>query len=330
MLPTTLSACQKAFPVYEPGRLDKYEGHFHDLISPGTKISLLAEGFKWTEGPAWDTKRGLLYFSDIPNNKMMRWSRKNGLGTFLEVAGRHASLVDQDAAPGTNGLLYERGNDGLFICNQNARSIDFLDLKSRLRETVATTFNGLLFNSPNDLIRAKDGTIFFTDPPYGLLDQETFKGMMQPHFGVYRISTDGIVSLVSGEMTRPNGIALSIDERTLYVSQSDPKAPIIQSFKLDDLGRPVNSSVFANFTDLLGNNNPGLPDGMAVDQHGNIFATGPGGVIILNSNGLRLGRIYTGKATSNCAFGEDGSTLFMTAHDTLLSIDTKTKGFNWT
>lgn len=286
----------------------------------------MSDGFKWTEGPTWDGKREQLYFSDIPNNRIHSWSPTDGLETFLSPAGQAVPSADPDAAPGTNGLLYLQGDDGLLMCNQTARSIGKIDLSTGDYIPLATEYEGKPFNSPNDLILAKTGNLYFTDPPYGLKDQETYAGKQQAHNGVYRLSPTGDITLISDQMSLPNGIALSPDDRTLYVAQSDPNDPIIRAFRLKENGDVISDAIFHDFSDLKGDDNPGLPDGMAVDRNGFIFATGPGGVSILSPDGKRLGRIYTGRATANCAFGGDGSTLFMTAHDTLLSIITNTYG----
>ncbi len=315
--------------VYNKARLDIYDARFNNYIAPDAKVELLAEGFKWTEGPAWDSKREHLYFSDIPNNRIHSWNRKSGLKIFLYPAGRDKSPLDTNTTPGTNGILYTADDDSILICNQNARSVDVLDLNTTTREAVAAEFNGKAFNSPNDIVRASDGTLYFTDPPYGLKDQINFQGQEQPHFGVYRLRNNGKVELITDDLIRPNGIALSPDNRTLYVSQSDTNAPIIENFTLSKTGEVLGRGKFADFSDIVGDENPGLPDGMAVDENGVLFVTGPGGVLIMSPKGERLGRIHTGRATANCAFGEDGSTLFMTAHDTLLAIPTLTKGLGF-
>jgi len=315
--------------AYPQGRIEGYAKAFDKLVHPEAEIRQLASGFKWTEGPSWDRRRGRLYFSDIPNNRIHSWSRSTGLMTFLDVAGRDDETPDENAAPGTNGLWYIEEDDGLLICNQNARSIDRLNMSTQARSAVVKSFDGKPLNSPNDLVRATDGTIYFTDPPYGLKDRENLAGMEQRHFGVYRFTPSGEMSIISQGFTRPNGIALSPDESTLYVSQSDPKKPIIKAFALNIAGLPSGERLFADLSYLMDEKSPGLPDGMAVDIAGNLFATGPGGVVIFAPDGTRLGRIFTGRPTANCAFGEDGSTLFMTANDTLLSIATLTRGLAW-
>lgn len=307
---------------HEAGRLEVYDQRFLNLVDANMPIHLLADGFIWTEGPAWDTLRKVLYFSDIPNNRIHSWDAQKGLQTFLDPAGRPGPYLDIHSSPGTNGILYLPEDDALLICNQDARSVDKLGLTTMNREPLARKYMGQRLNSPNDMVRHSNGIIFFTDPPYGLREGNESAGKTLNHNGVYRLSLDGSLDLISDEMTYPNGIGLSHHEKTLFVSQSDPAAPVMRAFNLEQ----KTNRIFHDFSDLVAPDSPGLPDGMAADKDGNIFVTGPGGVIVLAPDGTRLGRIYTGLATANCAFGEDGKTLFMTATDKLLSIQTKTVG----
>ena len=183
------------------------------------------------------------------------------------------------------------------------------------------------FNSPNDLIEASDGTIYFTDPPYGLegLNDSALKEMEVN--GVYRIDTDGQSSRLVEDMTFPNGVALSPDEKWLYVSQSDPEAPLVRRYAISEgeLQNPGGEKAWFDarrFMHPVG----GLPDGMAVTAQGYVLLAGPGGVLVITASGECLGRIATGKPTANCAFGEDGRTLFITASDRLIAVRTKVTG----
>ncbi len=309
--------------------VESFRSEFKDLIRLSAQPVRLAEGFLWTEGPAWDKRAGHLYFSDIPNNRILTWSPKVGLSTFLFPAGRPGSLPDPYASPGTNGILYIESDHTLLICNQDGRSVDRLDLGSNRRSPVAASFDGKKFNSPNDIVRTKSGVLFFTDPPYGLTDVSTSPGKEQSFNGVYRLDPTGAVSLVSADMSFPNGIALSPDERTLYVSQSDPQAPFIKAFDLDSDAQASRPRLWVDLSRFLDPSVLGLPDGMAVDENGIVFATGPGGVFVIAPDGQILGRIRTDRATANCAFGADGKTLFMTAHQHLLSIRTETVGLGF-
>lgn len=308
------------------GSIERYSPKLDELLDIDTPIEQLAEGFKWTEGPAWDSARERLLFSDIPNNRIHSWDSESGLGVAIEPAGASHGPIDIHAAPGTNGLFYQPGQDALLVCNQDGRSVDQISLADGQRRVLAGRFEGKKFNSPNDVIQASDGTVYFTDPPYGLKDGNASAGREMKTKGVYSVSPEGRTKLLINDMTFPNGLALSPDERHLFVSQSDPGAAFIRRFSLLQDGILAEGEVWLDTTADVSPDNPGLPDGMAFDHLGNLFATGPGGVIVLAPDGEALGLIRTGKATANCAFGEDGSTLFMTATNTLLRIRTKTRG----
>ncbi len=316
----------ESFP--DIGCIEVFDESLQDLLDLDTAIEVIADGFAWTEGPAWDPHRQKLYFSDIPKNRIHNWDKENGLQIFLQPGGREPYQTDEDAMPGTNGLWVTE-DDKLIICNQDARSIDVIHLSSGQRDPLACSFNGLPFNSPNDVIRSSKGHVYFTDPPFGLKDQGNFTGMKQPFRGVYRHDNKGITSLEVKDMSFPNGLNFSPDERFLYVSQSDRAFPIIKRFPVDAMGYIGEGDVFYNSIDFCNAGDPGLPDGMTVDVKGNLFATIAGGVAILSPEGKLLGRIATGKATANCTFGEKGSTLFITAHDTLLRVETKTLGLSF-
>ena len=198
--------------------------------------------------------------------------------------------------------------------------VQSLDLTTKKKTPFASQFDGKKFSSPNDVVRMKSGVVFLTDPPYGFRKFDDAPEKEQPFNGVYRVARDGSVSVVEKELHRPNGVALSPDERTLYVAQSEPTKAIIMAYSLDADGNVTGKKQFQDFTDLVGEKAPGLPDGLAVASDGTVFATGPGGVLVLSKDGKRLGRINDGKATANCKFGDDGKTLYLTSHDMLARI----------
>jgi gluconolactonase len=171
--------------------------------------------------------------------------------------------------------------------------------------------------------------IFFTDPPYGLKDLNDSPAKELKFNGVYRIAQDGAVTLVDDTLTFPNGIALSPDERTLYVANSDPSRPIWMAYKLDDKGHVTGKRLFADAVDLVATQSPGLPDGMKVAANGYLFATAPGGVLIFSPEGKRLGRIETGSAIANCAFGDDGRTLYLTSDHMLARVRVSVMGLGF-
>jgi gluconolactonase len=299
-----------------------------ELLDPGAAIETLAAGFTWSEGPVWIGEGDFLLLSDVPANRMYRWSRQEGLSVFLEPSGYPGRDAPGFREPGSNGLI--PGLPGsVLMADHGNRAIASLDLATRRKTFLATHFAGKRFNSPNDLVRTADGSIFFTDPPYGLegLDRSPIKE--QPVNGVYRLRPCGEVELLVASMTFPNGLALSPDERILYVANSDPGRAVILAFDLDERGRVSREHVFADMTDLAAAGLPGLPDGMAIDADGALFATGPGGVHVLTASGERLGRIDTGMAVANCAFGEDGRTLFLASHSVLARVRTRTRGIGY-
>jgi gluconolactonase len=303
-------------PYRRIGSIRRDDEALDRLIDPGAAIEVLAEGFVWSEGPVWIEDGACLLLSDVPGNVMYRWSEGDGLSVFLDPSGHPGPDTSGFAEPGSNGLI--PGSPGtILMCDHGNRAVASLDLATREKTFLATHFEGRRFNSPNDLVRARDGTIYFTDPPYGLEGRNDSPLKELAWNGVYRLDPDGTVTLLTGALSYPNGIILSPDERTLYVALSDPARPVVMAFPLES-GRIGEGRVFADFADVAGSGNPGLPDGMAIDESGNLFATGPGGVHVIAWNGRRLGLISTGTKIANCAFGEDGRTLFL-ASDTMLA-----------
>ena len=298
------------------------------LVAPEAPIEKLAGGFRWSEGPVWIDRGGFLLLSDVPANRMYRWSVQDGLSVFLDPSGYDGPDRGQFREPGSNGLIRGPGHT-ILMADHGNRAIARLDLDTRKKTILASHFEGRRFNSPNDLVRARDGSIYFTDPPYGLegLNDSALKEIAWN--GVYRLRPDGRVELLERGMTFPNGVLLSPDEKTLYVANSDPQHAVIMAFALGEDGSLAPGRVFADMTDLVRAGLPGLPDGMAVDRDGNLFATGPGGVHVLSAAGERLGRIDTGTAIANCAFGEDGRTLFLASNNYLARIRLRTIGLGY-
>jgi gluconolactonase len=315
-----------AVPDYV-GRLVPEDPRFDALVSPDAKIEVLATGFAWAEGPIWLKDRGCLLFSDIPRNAIMKWSPDDGLSLFIKPSG-YTGIADYGKEPGSNGLTLDR-EGRLVSCEHGDRRVARLDWQGGKR-TLADAYQGKRLNSPNDLVyRRATGDLYFTDPPYGLPTQSDTDPRKELDVnGVYKVSPAGEITLLVRDMTRPNGLAFSPDERTLYVAQSDPARALWNAFAVKDDGTLGERRVFADVTEM-GKTMPGLPDGLKVDHQGHLFATGPGGVLVYAPDGTRLGRIETGQKTANCAWGEDGSTLYLTADSYLLRIKTRTKGAGW-
>lgn len=316
---------QAQTPTRTLGTIERFDKQLDDLLGADAKLEILADGFTWTEGPVWmgDAATGHLLFSDIPRNSIFKWTAKNGIQLFMNPSG-YTGVTYYGLEPGSNGLLKDIDGN-LVMCEHGDRRVSVLTPKGG-KKTIADNYQGKRLNSPNDATLMSNGDLYFTDPPYGLPERENDKRRELDFCGVYRISKkDGSVALMSTELQRPNGIALSPDEKTLYVAQSDPKNAIWMSFAVQADGTLSKGKLFYDATAEVGKM-PGLPDGLSVDTKGNVWASGPGGIWIFNKEGKLLGRINTGERTSNCTFGEDGGTLFVTADSYLCRIVTKAKG----
>ena len=290
------------------------------MIAPDARIEVIARGIRWAEGPVWVPGGDYLLFSDPPANLLRRWDRKTGrVAPFLSPSGAGDTDPKLVREPGANGLALDH-QGRLLIANSGGRSIDRLDLKTQRRETLIDRYQGKRFNSPNDLHVAKDGTIYFTDPPYGLADADHSPLRETAVNGVYRRSPDGTIDLIDGTLTRPNGIALSPDERRLYVSVSDDTAPRIMRYDLDAGGRPGAGRVWLDAKPMQTGGAPGLPDGMKVARDGTLVCSVPGGMMLLTPEAEPLGLIATGAPIANAAFGEGGRALFLTANDRVLRV----------
>ena len=307
------------------GKIVRNDPRLDALVAPDARLEVLASGFAWSEGPVWIKDGGYLLFSDIPRNSVMKWREGEGISLFMKPSG-YTGVADYGREPGSNGLALDL-QGRLVLCEHGDRRVSRLYTDGGKR-TLVDSYQGKRLNSPNDLIFKSNGDLYFTDPPYGLPRGYDDPRRELDFNGVYRLSTDGKLTLLTKEMTRPNGIAFSPDERTLYVAQSDPQRAVWMSFPLREDGTIGPGRVFYDATSLVGKL-PGLPDGMKVDRAGNLFATGPGGVHIFAPDGTLLGRIDTGEPTANCAWGDDGSVLYITANKYLCRIRTKTKGMGW-
>jgi gluconolactonase len=316
-------SAQPAAPAF--GHIDRYDPALDAIVPSDWKIEKLAEGFGWAEGPAWISAGSYLLFTDVPGNTIHKWTERTGLETFLNPSGLENPDPKLTREAGINGLFPER-DGSVLAADSGSRMVVRLDLASKKKTPLATQFKGKRFSSPNDLCQNKAGVIFFTDPPYGLQGMNDSKAKELSRNGVYRLSKNGQVELLDDQLSYPNGIALSPDQRTLYVANSDRERPIWMAYAIDAAGRVTGRRVFADAKDLVNDSAPGAPDGLTVAADGVVFATGPGGVIVLSATGQRLGRIATGKPISNCKFGDDGKSLYLTTHDTLARIRLNTRG----
>jgi gluconolactonase len=324
--PVTLSVAQGTSNFPTIGTVERHDPGLDALIAPDAKIEVLGAGFTWSEGPVWDRANNQLLFSDVPENRIHAWSVETGVTVFMEPSG-YTGVFPHPRGKGSNGLAYD--NDGqLLICEHGDRRVSQL-LTGGGKRTVTDHVNGKRFNSPNDLAIDTAGNIWFTDPPYGLPEGFNDPRRELDYAGVYlhRAET-GETELLTKELPWPNGIALSPDEQTLYVAQSNREEPIVMAYPIrQDLSLGVGEVIF-DMSDLTGGpGRGGDPDGLKVDQAGNLWISGRGGIQVVSPTGVHLGSIVVGQNTANCGFGgEDGSVLYITSDMYLVRIQTQVRG----
>jgi gluconolactonase len=303
------------------GHIERLDPALDRLVPPDARLEVICEGFVWCEGPVWVRENSFLLFSDIPRNAIMRWAAKSGSSLYLKPAG-YTGASPRGGESGSNGLALDR-EGRLILCQHGDRRVARLDAPWNDPKpkyvTVADRYQGKRFNSPNDAVVDSSGAIYFTDPPYGLEKNMDDPAKELPFQGVYRIETDGTVTLLTKEVERPNGIGLSPDERTLYVANSHGPRPVIMAYDIQGDGTLGAGREFFDARELAAKHE-GACDGLEVDETGNLFATVPGGVAVIAPDGKHLGILLTGKRTSNCTLGDDGHTLFITAHDVVLRV----------
>jgi gluconolactonase len=309
-----------------PG-IERLDPALDRLVAADAEVEILAEGYEWSEGPLWVKEGAYLLFSDIPQNAVFRWKEGEGARKWLEPSG-YTGTEPRGGEPGSNGLVLDP-QGRLVLCQHGDRRMARMDAPLSAPEprfsTIADRFEGARFNSPNDAVFAKNGDLYFTDPPYGLVQRSKDPARELSYQGIFRCAPDGTVTLLSRELSRPNGLGFSPDERTLYVSQSDRADPIWRAFDVRPDGSLGSSRVLFDSSPLA-KIHSGLPDGLKLDTEGNLYASGPGGILVLTPEGTHLGTILTGRATSNCAFGDDGHSLYITAHTYLMRVRLHARG----
>ena len=292
------------------------------IMAPGTLPEILAEGFEWSEGPLWLPKQGKVIFSDVPNNSIFEWSEQEGLKLYLKPSG-YTDTIARGGETGSNGLLLDQEGK-LVLCQHGdrrmARMAAPVDNPAAEFETLAGTWGGKRFNSPNDAVFNSKGELYFTDPAYGMELRYGDPRREMDFTGVFKLGTDGSVTLLTDQLSAPNGIGFSPDESKLYVANSgEASGPIWMVYDVAQDGALSNNRLFCDAraaSDTL----KGGPDGLVVRDDGIIFASGPGGVWILNPEGEHLGTILTGEATSNCTLDTKNRYLYMTADMYLMRI----------
>ena len=303
------------------GGVQQFDPALAQIVDPDARPEVLATGYGWAEGPVW-VPAGYLLFNDPGNNVMYRYVPGGKVEEFLRPSGLETAIPPEIREAGANGMAIDPAGR-LVFADSGTRNISARDLGTMQRTVLVERYEGKRFNSPNDLTIARGGAIYFTDPPYGFTDAEDSPLREVASNGLYLRQPDGTLSLLD-EHRRPNGVALSPDEKTLYLALSDEQRPQVLAYARGTDGNPTGPArLFHDMTAWHEQGLPGLPDGLKVDQAGHVFATGPGGVHVLSPTGKLLGIIGTGTAIANCAIGrgeDGGAALYMTAHTMLARI----------
>ncbi len=315
LLPTSNAVSQTS--AAGAGTLLRIDPAMDALVPANARIEKLSGGFAFTEGPVWHRRFGHLMFSDLRSNAIHIWDDAEGLSTFMQPVFEGES---ETSSVGSNGLNID-SQGRLILMEHGNRRVSRMENGNTV--VLADNYQGKRLNSPNDSAYRSDGWLYFTDPPYGLAGLEDDPARELDFNGIYRLSPDGELELLESGQTRPNGIAFSPDERTLYVANSDAENKVWMAYVVRDDGTLGTGRVFFDINDQ---NETGAADGLKVDVDGNLFATGPGGVWIFDANGKHLGTIKPDEVPANVAWGDDGSTLYMTARSGLYRIRLSTSG----
>lgn len=313
ILPAARTLAQPA-DLAPGGRIVRLDPALDALVPRDAKIEKVAGGFGFTEGPVW-LGNGRLAFSDVEGNAIFALAGDGSVSTIRKPSGYTGPPRPPGSRMGSNGLTLDR-EGRLLICEQGDRRVTRLEPDGSVT-VLAERYDGKRLNSPNDIVVKSDGTIYFTDPPYGLATQRDDDPEKELDFnGVYRI-VDGRVELLNDDLTRPNGLAFSPDERYLYVANSDVARRVWMRYPVERDGTLGSGTVFYDITaEALA----GIPDGFKIDNAGNLYGTGAGGVWIISPEGVALGRIEVPEVPANVGFGEDGKTLFITARTSIYRV----------
>jgi gluconolactonase len=304
----TLDFYKPPVPNATPARITRVDPALDAIVPPNTSIEKLAGGFTFTEGPVW-VPDGYLLFSDPNQNVIYRWNTDGQVSVFKTKSGYSGLNIGEYKQPGSNGLALDR-EGRLTIDEHGNRRVTRLE-KNGVLTVLADRYDGKRFNSPNDLVYRSDGALYFTDPPFGLPKAFDDPGKELPYSGVFRVGVDGVVTLLTKELSGPNGIAFSPDERFLYVGNWDDRRKVVMRYPVRADGSVGAGEVFFDMTPAPGED---AIDGIKVDRNGDLFVSGPGGLWILSPTGKHLGTIAGPEHPHNLAWGDaDGRSLYLTA-----------------
>ena len=309
--------------TFEDIEFTVYDDRFHRFIDADSRVEVLADGLGWAEGPVWVTTLDALLFSDVAADTVYRWDASGGLRVFVHPSG-HAPDSGPTAWRGANGLAIDE-NGALLLAQQGNRRLSRLSTPvtdpAPYYEVLASRYRGKAINSPNDLTVHRSGDVYFTDPPYGLDGFENSPAIELDFFGVFRLGENNELYLINRDLEKPNGIALSTDQSTLYVSNSETGKAQIIAIELDSQGMPAGSRVFFDATRLIADG-PGSTDGMTMHPSDHLFVSIPNGLGVLSPQGELLGKVTLGQVT-NMAFDATHTHLYITSPNRLLRLETK-------
>jgi gluconolactonase len=319
LLITTSCMAQTSYKTI--GIVERFDKALDKIVSPDAKAEIIAEGFKWSEGPLWVEKYKMLLFSDVPTNTIYKWTEAKGKEVYLNPSG-YTSSVERGGEMGSNGLLLDKEGH-LVLCQHGDRRMARMEAGLEKAQpnfvTLADKYQGKRISSPNDATYNSKSELFFTDPPYGLPGRNDNDPAKETKWnGVYKVKKNGEVVLLIDSLARPNGIAFFPGEKRLLVANSDPQKPNWYVFDVNG-DKLTNGRIFysvAGYDRQL----PGLPDGLKIDKKGNVYAAGPGGIYFFNSNSKLLGMLKLPEATSNVALSADEKTLYITNNTQVLRL----------
>lgn len=298
------------------GSIERLHTDIDKLIEVNAQLEVIAEGFTWCEGPLWIEDHNMLLFSDVPNNVVYKWTEQSGLEEYLKPSG-YTGDVPRGGEMGANGLTLDLNGD-LILCQHGNRGVARMDALITHPQpkfiTLADTFDGKRLNSPNDVVQRSNGDLFFTDPPYGLNDQDIYKQELSVN-GVYKLDSAGNLTLLIDSLSRPNGLAFTPDEQKLIVGNSDNGKPMLFAYNITADDSLKADGIVFDFSE-----HGGGPDGLKIDEEGNIFSSGPGGIWIFNKSYEPIGQIRIPQAVSNCSLSDDGKTIYITASHQVLRL----------
>lgn len=308
-----VSAKQSNTLLFEQGPYKIFNEQALEVLNLNSHVKPLASGYDWLEGPVWVNQGGYLLYSDIPNHQVYKYTPGKGASLYLAHSGY------------SNGLIVNKQNE-LVLLQSRSRVIS--KMKTPLSTPkpqylqIVSHYNGQKFNSPNDGVFNDQGMLYFSDPPYGLPNQLDDEGKELKFQGVYSLKNTGELTLLDRDLIYPNGVALSADNKTLYVAASNANKPAWYQYDLNDSGAVISKSLFYELPPAI-KHDQGLPDGLKVHKSGIIFATGPNGLWLFNKNAELLAQIEMPNISANLTFNQSQNRVYITAHTQLLALDLK-------